>query len=314
MTEALAQDTSTVINKTRQSNIERYVENRIIKILLHATTTAAKDADSVVDFLEQEIVWLFRRLWILSSVSSFSLEPISKTSIEWAIHSPLWKKAWSDFLARRVVFLQENLYIPIWNDQWLKASGFSADLLEENERSVRKILHGILWLMPEVYGNIAEKYTDELTWLGNKKLLERMIKNPPKDYAIVFIDIDWLKQINDTRWHEEWDKVIQSHAKLLKDAFGSAPKIFRRSGDEFILVISFEESKQDRKKIMERLIVNMETHIAAHRNNDVPMDAEIPFSLWIAHNEDGKNMNDAIIRAEAAMYAAKRAKKQRVLE
>ena len=56
MTEVLAQDTSTVINKTRQSNIERYVENRIIKILLHATTTAAKDADSVVDFLEQEIV------------------------------------------------------------------------------------------------------------------------------------------------------------------------------------------------------------------------------------------------------------------
>ena len=141
-----------------------------------------------------------------------------------------------------------------------------------------------------------------------------MIRNPPKDYTIVFIDIDWLKQINDTRWHEEWDKVIQSHAKLLKDAFGSAPKIFRRSGDEFILVISFEEPKQDRNKIMERLLVNMETRIAVHRNNDASMDAEIPFSLWIAHNEDGKNMNDAIIRAEAAMYAAKRAKKQRVLE
>ena len=56
MIEALAQDTSTVINKALQSKIEFYVQYRIIKILLHATTTASKDADSVVDFLEQEIV------------------------------------------------------------------------------------------------------------------------------------------------------------------------------------------------------------------------------------------------------------------
>ncbi|QAS54478.1 GGDEF domain-containing protein [Halobacillus litoralis] len=80
---------------------------------------------------------------------------------------------------------------------------------------------------------------DDLTGLPNRQALQQFFlnqDNDDKDYALLFLDVDRFKQINDTYGHVIGDEVLRYISFLLHDLAEGKGKVFRLSGDEFIIV------------------------------------------------------------------------------
>jgi diguanylate cyclase (GGDEF)-like protein len=84
-------------------------------------------------------------------------------------------------------------------------------------------------------------FTDELTQLPNLKAFERARRHVEPGYALVLIDIDNFKQINDTRGHLQGDAVLRRLAGILNRAVGGNGTSFRLHGDEFALLVRRSE-------------------------------------------------------------------------
>jgi diguanylate cyclase (GGDEF)-like protein len=79
-------------------------------------------------------------------------------------------------------------------------------------------------------------YTDELTGLMNRAKCMQFTKTLSGPYAVVSIDLDRLKTVNDSHGHLEGDRMIKSFAELLVKAFQGASLIGRTGGDEFMVI------------------------------------------------------------------------------
>lgn len=92
--------------------------------------------------------------------------------------------------------------------------------------------------------------TDELTGVYNRHayydetsaIVSAVATN---DIAIVTMDVNGLKMINDTLGHAEGDKYIQSAANTISAAYGEMGKIFRTGGDEFVAILHCNQSQYD---------------------------------------------------------------------
>ncbi|RXM78592.1 hypothetical protein DP144_02785 [Clostridium tetani] len=91
-------------------------------------------------------------------------------------------------------------------------------------------------------------YYDSLTRLYNKskikKEVERLIKQKDNfKFALLYIGIDDFKHINDSLGHSNGDKLLIDLSQLLKDIFSSSKIIARTNGDEFVVVLEYEEDE-----------------------------------------------------------------------
>ena len=84
--------------------------------------------------------------------------------------------------------------------------------------------------------------TDDLTGLLNRYSYSRALNEYadagalPEDFAVYTVDINDLKQTNDTLGHEAGDELIRGAAECIGKAFGSAAGIYRTGGDEFVIL------------------------------------------------------------------------------
>ena len=85
-------------------------------------------------------------------------------------------------------------------------------------------------------------FTDALTGLMNRAKCTQYSYEIKKPYAVIILDLDRLKKVNDTYGHLEGDKMIKAFALLLKNAFVDADLIGRTGGDEFMVV--YENPKE----------------------------------------------------------------------
>ncbi len=98
-----------------------------------------------------------------------------------------------------------------------------------------------------------DAYRDSLTSVGNKaayikktEALKEEIENGDAKFAIVMIDINELKRINDTYGHNAGDSYIKGCCHMICDVFKHSP-VFRIGGDEFIVILQGEDYKYRRK-------------------------------------------------------------------
>ena len=156
--------------------------------------------------------------------------------------------------------------------------------------------------------------TDPLTGLGNRASLIQRIHGAlagagaGSRLAILFIDLDDFKEVNDVRGHHAGDLVLAAVASRLLDCPGQPEDLARWGGDEFVVVLrdldgpgrALELAALLRARIAEPIDIGGET---------VRIDATIGISLYPDHG-DG---HDTLIRAaDLAMYAAKQQRGQRV--
>ena len=118
-------------------------------------------------------------------------------------------------------------------------------------------------------------------------------------------DLDHFKNINDTYGHDAGDRVLSAVGKFLQKNIRDVDMVARYGGEEFVIMIP-EATKDSAHVLSERL----RKQIAKINIKDLP---SITISLGIAtYPYDGSNMEDLIKKADAAMYAAKRAGRNRV--
>lgn len=99
----------------------------------------------------------------------------------------------------------------------------------------------------EVLFNLA--HIDELTGLGNRLALKEMLSNlkqesVAQDLVITTVDLNGLKNINDTIGHDAGDELLRGAAECLEEAYGKLGRCFRMGGDEFVVLACLSQEQQ----------------------------------------------------------------------
>ncbi|MEH2350814.1 MAG: sensor domain-containing diguanylate cyclase [Nostoc sp.] len=157
--------------------------------------------------------------------------------------------------------------------------------------------------------------TDDLTGLHNRRgffmMAEQQLKIAHRMRLlcwVIFIDLDGLKQVNDTLGHEIGDALIIDAGQLLKQTFRNSDIVARLGGDEFIVFIS--SYFKDADSIQEYLQVNI-----ANFNQQQNRSYELSMSMGIECYSPESNMSleQLIAKSDELMYAHKRLKRQSVV-
>lgn len=154
---------------------------------------------------------------------------------------------------------------------------------------------------------------DPLTGLFNRRIIEEIgneLKLKPKPInswnAIMFIDIDKFKNINDTYGHEIGDKVLSFVANCIEKSIRKGNDIaIRYAGDEFIILLlntksSKEETIKKARIVADRILSEVK------KSKDKPYLPTIGISIGIKAFRGIKNLKSAIASADKAMYKAKK--------
>lgn len=126
--------------------------------------------------------------------------------------------------------------------------------------------------------------------------------------ALIYLDIDRFKTINDTLGHHVGDRALLCVADTLRDTFRRSDIIARMSGDEFA-VLAFETSEKNAEILVERLRAEF-----AELNETTKERFQLSVSIGLArHDGDDPVTLDALLKqAEAAMHEEKRSKRRMV--
>ncbi len=153
---------------------------------------------------------------------------------------------------------------------------------------------------------------DPLTDLPNRLLLHARLENSleraseeQKRLAVLFIDIDNFKLVNDTYGHTIGDKLISLVAKKLEKNIRKNDTIARIGGDEFIIVIEDVRDHSNIEKIAYKLIQEFRNPL---KLQEYKFDTTVSIGISIFPN-NGLNSEDLIKQADTAMYSAKNAGK-----
>lgn len=165
----------------------------------------------------------------------------------------------------------------------------------------------------EALSNMANH--DALTGLPNRRWLADFLpqaiarrEQSPHGLALLFIDLDNFKNVNDTLGHDTGDELLVEAARRLKSVVRGSDPVVRLGGDEFTVVLEQIENRDDVDRVARHLLsaLGASYQLAAGSTNQV--SASIGISLY---PEDGRDPETLLKHADIAMYAAKAAGKSR---
>lgn len=153
---------------------------------------------------------------------------------------------------------------------------------------------------------------DELTGIYNRreglKLLENNMKNSivnKEPLSIAYLDIDNLKNVNDSLGHDIGDNLISKTVELIKEVIRSTDLIARLGGDEFLIIFN-DCSEENTIKIIEAILVKFDMY-----NKDAEkFYIEISFGIEEYRSDFNMSAKDLINKADKKMYEYKKNKKE----
>lgn len=149
---------------------------------------------------------------------------------------------------------------------------------------------------------------DPLTGLANRKAFEAALDEAfatEPEFALLFLDLDGFKGVNDTLGHQVGDDLLKHVASTLRDQVRDRDVIARLGGDEFAVLLRSEAGHPVVGSIGERIVAALGDSWT-HEGRSVPFGASMGVALYPDHATE----RDAFIeKADAAMYEAKRAGK-----
>lgn len=168
--------------------------------------------------------------------------------------------------------------------------------LEELERQRRQLQHQVLH--------------DPLTGLANRRLFFEYIepalaraRRNQRGLALLFIDLDGFKQINDNHGHSAGDQVLMQVALQLQAAVRESDLVARLAGDEFVILIEGVDSADSAQRVVAQIRQRLAEPMALGNGRSVRLAASVGISLYPDH---GHNANELVHRADQAMYQAKK--------
>ncbi len=119
--------------------------------------------------------------------------------------------------------------------------------------------------------------------------------------AIMFLDLDGFKPVNDTFGHPKGDAVLRAVAKRLVDEVGSEGEVGRMGGDEFAIVLPDAQSRRQVETLADRIIIAIKEPYLVDQ-----IEIQIGVSIGCAFGPiDGATVDDLILKADLALYQAK---------
>lgn len=189
----------------------------------------------------------------------------------------------------------ESMCVPILDDnnQMVGALGINRDISDRIKETER-------------LAHLA--HYDQLTEIPNRYLLfDRMAhliqqsERNNKRFALLYIDLDKFKIINDTRGHSFGDKILREAASRLSHATRHSDTIARIGGDEFVILLEEIAEKQDISRMAELIIQTLSKEFIIDNES-----FELSCSIGIAiYPDDGSTTDTLLTAADKAMYTAK---------
>ena len=148
---------------------------------------------------------------------------------------------------------------------------------------------------------------DALTGLPNRNLLHDRLKQAVfaqrqhRSIAVVFIDLDHFKFINDSLGHSAGDRLLRQMADRLREAVRDGDTVSRLGGDEFILVLNDQPTEDIVFRGMQRIIAKVSEPVVLE-GQELTVTCSAGISLY---PQDGPDVDTLLKNADAAMYRAK---------
>jgi len=212
--------------------------------------------------------------------------------------------------------------VPVWRAEkrYLRRDG--SLVWVQITASVLRDMHGVAQCFDVQLEDITERrrsqeqirqlaYFDALTGLPNRRLLQDRLEQALLGArrnrgmaAVVFLDLDHFKQVNDTHGHEIGDELLKAAAQRLAGCIRRGDTVARQGGDEFILVLTeigdMAGAELVAGKIVRTLAAPFEL-AAQHLRIDI-ITASVGLAVFPLHGDDVQVL---MKRADLAMYAAK---------
>ena len=162
-----------------------------------------------------------------------------------------------------------------------------------------------------IYNATHDSLTGLLNRVGLKENLTQLLEKTNNDkLAVLFIDLDNFKEINDRIGHEAGDKLIKEIANRLKKNISDSYGIARFGGDEFILFMEYNYSFDELKKNIEDKILKLVSMPYKVNEHEFEITASIGVSIYPDNSATRKEL---ITHADIAMHKAKREGKNRIV-
>ena len=154
-------------------------------------------------------------------------------------------------------------------------------------------------------------YHDALTGLPNRTLLRDRFsmaasaaKRNETHLALLVIDLDHFKAINEEHGHDVGDDLLVSFAKLLQTRMREMDTIARLGGDEFVVLVNDLATPREAARVAEKVLSILNEPIRVAADQSVRVSASIGIAIL---GPDGAQVDALLKHAEASMYAAKKA-------
>ncbi|MGE0622390.1 MAG: putative bifunctional diguanylate cyclase/phosphodiesterase [Pseudomonadales bacterium] len=154
---------------------------------------------------------------------------------------------------------------------------------------------------------------DELTGLINRHAFQENLREHisrswrGEKGAVLFIDLDGFKKVNDTEGHKAGDRLLVIIAERLKGCLREVDTIARMGGDEFAVIVPGCDDEKSISHLCERIISSAIQPVVVDR-----MEHTVGASIGVAvFPDDGRKVDELIMKADSAMYRAKEAGRSR---
>jgi len=151
-------------------------------------------------------------------------------------------------------------------------------------------------------------YYDQLTGLPNRTLLNDRLTQALAEasrfnhlMALLFVDLDRFKQVNDTLGHTIGDELLKIAGQRLQQCLRSNDTVARFGGDEFIILLCGFRDQSNLPKILHKILTTLSKEYRIH-NHHIAITASIGVAIF---PEDGISADVLLRNADTAMYVAK---------
>lgn len=150
--------------------------------------------------------------------------------------------------------------------------------------------------------------TDELTKLNNRRAFfncgSQLLSHAQRyqtPLALITMDLDFFKQVNDTHGHEAGDEVLRHIAALLRERIREADCMARMGGEEFAILLPEADAEQA-AETAERLLKLLRGSVVHYRGHQIQPSAS--FGITVMAGTD-QRLEDLMLRADRALYRSK---------
>lgn len=152
----------------------------------------------------------------------------------------------------------------------------------------------------------TEVRTDPLTGVSNRRALDEtlgsmfaLMHRYETPFSVLIVDIDHFKKLNDEQGHLYGDRMLTAVAKLLDDTVRDTDVVTRYGGEEFVIVLP-------------QTLMEGACHFSDRLRRRIEGELPLTISMGVATAVDGDNAQTLLARADAALYGAKAAGRNRV--